>query len=176
MTPDRKDHWLTRLVATADQPLRSMLRRRVRRQADVADLVQEVYLRLLRHSDPTAIENPEAYLFTVANNLARERAMEARSRGVEVQPELVESEEWMAVIPRFEDDLDEAARAIRIRAVLAELPPKCRDAIVLHYHDGLTYAEAGARLGVSSHAIKKYVVTALAHFRSKMGVNPGVES
>lgn len=174
--PDRKVRWLTRLVATADRPLRSMLGRRTRRRSDVADLAQEVYLRLLRHPDPEAIESPEAYLFAVATNLVRERALAVRRRGIEVDPELADAEDWLAVVPRFDEEVDEAARAARLREILAELPPKCRDAIVLHYHDGLSYAEAGARLGVSSHAIKKYVVRALAHFRMRLGVTPEVDS
>lgn len=173
--PESRVHWLTRLVASADRPLRSMLGRRAQRQADVADLVQEVYLRLLRHPDPGAIENPEAYLYTVARNLARERALSARARGHEIPPELAEGDERLAFFPRLEDELDDAARAVRLREVLAELPPKCRDAIVLHYHDGLSYAEAGARLGVSPDTIKKYVVRALAHFRMRLGVAPEVK-
>lgn len=169
---DRNVHWLARLVAVTDRPLRSMLGRRARRQVDVADLVQEVYLRLLRHGDPATIRNPEAYLFAVANNVARERMLLARAQGREVSPDAAEAEEWLSFVPRFEEDLDEAERAVRVRAVLAELPPKCRDAIVLHYHDGLSYAEAGARLGVSPNTIKKYVVRALAHFRMRLGVVP----
>ncbi|MFM7275756.1 MAG: RNA polymerase sigma factor [Gammaproteobacteria bacterium] len=173
--PDRNIHWLTHLVATADRPLRSLLGRHVRQQADVADLAQEVYLRLLRHPDPDSIENPQAYLFTVANNLARERALSARKRGIEITPDLAETEHWLAVVPRFDEEIDEQKRAASVSAVLAELPPKCRDAIILHYHDGLTYAEAGVRLGVSSHAIKKYVVSALVHFRMRLGATHGVD-
>lgn len=166
---------MTRLVASADRPLRSMLGRRAQRQADVADLVQEVYLRLLRHPNPDAIEDPEAYLFTVARNLARERALAARTRGQEIPPELAIEDDRLAFLPRFDEELDAAARTARLRAILAELPPKCRDAIVLHYHDGLSYAEAGARLGVAPDTIKKYVVRALAHFRARLGISPEVK-
>lgn len=173
--PERNIHWLARLIATADRPLRSLLGRHAHRQTDVADLAQEVYLRLLRHPDPDSIENPEAYLFTVATNLARERALSARKRGIEITPDMAESEVWLALVPRFDEEIDEGRRAESVRAVLGELPPKCRDAVILHYHDGLTYAEAGARLGVSPHAVKKYIVKALAHFRMRLGVSPGVD-
>jgi len=41
----------------------------VRTKADAADLAHEVYLRILRVSDPDMIRNPEAYLVAVAGNL-----------------------------------------------------------------------------------------------------------
>ena len=51
--------------------LQAFFYRRLRTKADAADLVQEVYLRMLRVSDPEAIRNPEAYLFTVAGKSAQ---------------------------------------------------------------------------------------------------------
>jgi DNA-directed RNA polymerase specialized sigma24 family protein len=53
-------------------------------KADAADLVQEVYLRMLRVSDPEAIRNPESYLFTVAANLHKENAVADRRQAQEI--------------------------------------------------------------------------------------------
>jgi len=63
------EHWLDRLLAERGERLRSFLRRRARPGTEIADLSQEIYLRLLRVPEPEAIANPEAYLFTVAGNL-----------------------------------------------------------------------------------------------------------
>src|ERR1700685_969340 len=62
---------LPRLIAQHYAALTGFFRRRTSQPLDVQDLVQEVYLRLLRmdQSEGTVIHNPEAYLFTVANNL-----------------------------------------------------------------------------------------------------------
>jgi len=65
------EHWLDRLLAERGERLRSFLRRRARPGTEIADLSQEIYLRLLRVPEPEAIANPEAYLFTVAGNLLR---------------------------------------------------------------------------------------------------------
>src|ERR1700730_10086252 len=54
--------------------LQAFFYRRLRTKSDAADLVQEVYLRMLRVTDTEAIQNPEAYLFTVAGNLLKENA------------------------------------------------------------------------------------------------------
>ena len=60
--------------------LRGFFLRRGSASEDAEDLAQEVYLRLLRSTgeDADAVENPEAYLFTVAAN--RRASMRARGR------------------------------------------------------------------------------------------------
>jgi len=40
--------------------------------AEIDDLAQEVFLRLLRYSDDIAIDNPQSYLFRIASNVANE--------------------------------------------------------------------------------------------------------
>jgi DNA-directed RNA polymerase specialized sigma24 family protein len=63
-----------RLFSENRSKLQSFFRRRIRSSADAPDLVQEVYLRMLRISDKEAIRNPLFYLYTVANNLVKEHA------------------------------------------------------------------------------------------------------
>ena len=48
--------------------------------ADLDDLAQEVFLRLLRYSDDVAIDNPQGYLFRIAANVANEWQERARHR------------------------------------------------------------------------------------------------
>ena len=57
------------LVATHGNQLRRFLVARVRNAADVPDLVQEIYLRMLRVPDIESVRSPEAYLFTVAQHV-----------------------------------------------------------------------------------------------------------
>ncbi len=47
---------------------------------DVADVVQEAYLRLVRYKHPEEIENVQAFLFTTASNLMRDRFRRAKTR------------------------------------------------------------------------------------------------
>src|SRR5215213_7362473 len=56
--------------------LRRFLATRMRHaSADVPDLVQEVYLRLLRIPDPETIRNPQAYLYTIASHVLHQYAL-----------------------------------------------------------------------------------------------------
>ena len=69
-----------RLFAEHRGALQTFFLRRIRSKADAADLAQEVYVRMLRISDQSAIRNPVHYLFAVANNLAKEHAVLDRRR------------------------------------------------------------------------------------------------
>jgi len=165
---DRHRALIEKLFAQHGGALHAFFYRRVRTKQEVADLAQEVYLRMLRIPDADAIRSPEAYLFTVAGNLVKEQAvLEARrSAGVDVQDEAIAGQ--LAELPRFEAEIDSGARIERLREVLAQLPPKCRAAVVLQYQHGLSYQEIGERLGVSHHMVKKYLTQALAHCRRRM--------
>src|SRR5688572_6915454 len=55
------------------KPLRQWLSHRSGiKSADLDDLVQEVFLRLLRYSTAEVIGNPQGYLFRIAHNVATE--------------------------------------------------------------------------------------------------------
>ena len=71
---ENKKTLVERLFADHGSSLQAFLYKRVRRRPDAADLAQEVYLRMLRVPDMDHVRNPEAYLYAVASNLAKEHA------------------------------------------------------------------------------------------------------
>jgi len=165
---DKRQAWVKLLFGQHRTALRIFLYRRTRVKPDVADLVQEVYLRLMRIHDTDAIHNPEGYLFTVASNLLREQAVLDQRQSLHAdldQPEVQAELQWS---PAIEDQLDTHARTRRLRAVLAQLSPKCQAAVFLKYHRGLSYEEIAGHLGVSVHMVQKYLGQALAHCRRRM--------
>lgn len=149
--------------------LRGFFLRRGSQAADAEDLAQEVYLRLLRSTgeDAAAIENPEAYLFAVAANLAREQA---RSRSglpkiedVDLLAEVLSSEE------DIEADFERAQRWSGIRGAIAQLPPTTRRVMELHYREGLDCHQVGAQLDVSVHMVRKHIGKGLEACRKALG-------
>lgn len=160
--------WVERLFREYGPGLEAFFRRRTRTVHDVSDLAQEVYLRLLRVNDFDAVRDPEAYLFTVAHNLVKERVLLARRQGQSLDLSAIAVEELVAETRTPEHDIDHAICGERLTAVLAELSPKCRAAVIMQYRDGLTYADIGAQLRVSSNMVKKYLAYALAHCRRRM--------
>ena len=66
---------------THGRQLRRFLSARLRgASADIPDLVQEIFMRLLRIKDHEAIRNPQAYLFTVANHVLHQYALQRSTR------------------------------------------------------------------------------------------------
>src|ERR1700736_7056034 len=63
------------LVTSHGEQLRRFLLARVRNAYDVPDIVQEVYLRLLRVPNVESIRSPEAYLFTVAQHVVQQHTL-----------------------------------------------------------------------------------------------------
>jgi len=144
----------------------------VRRGAnhDAEDLVQETYLRLLRahHCQGEAIANPEAYLFTVALNLAREQAVRRRRPLLPID-ELENIATLFACEESVEDAADRAQRRQRLQVLLGSLPGRTRAVLVMQYRDGLSYKQIAERMGVSPHMVKKHVVRGLSFCRQALG-------
>ena len=153
---------LLRILAEQGTVLRGFF---VRRGAndEAEDLVQETYLRLLRahHRQGDAIGNPEAYLYTVALNLAREQAVRRRQSPLPIE-ELENFTTLLATEESAEDAAERAERRQRLQVLLGGLPERTRAVLVMQYRDGLSYKQIAERLGVSPHMIKKHVVRGLS--------------
>src|SRR5579871_5318050 len=107
---ETKKTLVERLFAQQGGALQAFLLRRVRRHPDAAELAQEVYLRMLRITDMESIRNPEAYLYTVASNLAKEHARRERKMAgaLEVDDPLVQ--EQLAELPSMGAEFDTELR------------------------------------------------------------------
>jgi RNA polymerase sigma-70 factor (ECF subfamily) len=159
---------IERLFAQHRGALQSFFYRRIRSKPDAVDLVQEVYVRMLRVNDTDAIRNPEGYLYTVANNLAIEHAVLERrhAKDIDFDQPVVEAE--LVGPAGLEENIDLQVRVKRLRDVLAQLPPKCRAAVYMKYRYGMSYQEIAEKLGVSDHMVQKYLGQALVHCRRRM--------
>ena len=163
-----KNALVERLFAAHRGALQAFFYRRVRQRADATDLAQEVYLRMLRVKDTAAIRDSEAYLYSVASNLAKEHAASSRRRGVSVDVQDATIQEQLAQLPSVEGEILAAQQVKRLRAVLRGLPPKCHAAVVLQYVHGESHQQIAERLHVSPRMVKQYVGQALGHCRRRM--------
>jgi RNA polymerase sigma factor (sigma-70 family) len=155
------------LVVSHGSQLRRFLSSRVRNAADVPDLVQEVYLRMLRIPDHDAIRSPEAYLFTVAQHVAHQHAI--RPSNVSPPFELQEMLAELAEIPPDPaSELDAEQSLKELDHALELLPPRARATFLYHRRDGLTLQQIAERFGVSRQMIKKYLAKALIELRKQL--------
>lgn len=164
---------IQQLFAEHARALQVFFRRRIHERRDALDLTQEVYLRLLRAAEKRPIHNPEAYLFTVANNLMKERSVAQRRDAQRVElsdPVATSTLRAEAVEMRLDvdSDIDREIRAKSLRAVLPELPPRSRLALVLAFEEELSHQEIAHRLGISKTMVHKILTQAIAFCRKRI--------
>jgi RNA polymerase sigma factor (sigma-70 family) len=159
-------NFVANIAARYGKRLRRFLSVRLRTPADVPDLAQEVFLRLLRVQGHENIRSPEAYLFTIASHVIHQHAMRRASEPVSVDISEVFSELRTA---SGDDPADQAAHSERIaelERMLERMPPRLAAALVLHRVAGYSVQEVGDELGVSRETAKKYLARALEHTRN----------
>lgn len=166
----RKTWRIDELFTEKSVAVRSFFQRRLRAEfrADAPDLAQEVYSRMLKAAQQRRIEDPEAYLFTIARHLLEEHAVaeRRRMRSVELADPAVTAA--LSVDAALDQAVDEQAVAAVLRTGINELSPPCRAAVVMAYEDGLSYREIAERLGVSKPMVQKYIAQAIAYCRQRM--------
>ncbi len=157
------------LFAEKSASLSSYFLRRVAHRWDAQDLVQEVYLRLLRigPADAANIRDPDAYLFTVAANLVREHAV-LRQQLPLGSDSLEHVMEQLSAPSNVEADMDRELRRQRLGVLIERLSPKCQAVLLMHYRDDMSYREIAQNLSISTNMVKKYIVKGLAACRQRM--------
>ncbi len=127
-------------------------------RAAAEDLVQEVFVRLLkyRHTFRDGAEFTP-WMWTLARNAAVDRY---RGRPEEL-PEEEGTPEPVAETPDALARLEGAEARRRLRAALERLPPEKREVLLLARFSGLRYERIGELLGVSVGAVKVRVHRAL---------------
>lgn len=146
-------------------PLRKFLiRRNSRTRADVEDISQEVFLRLLRYNQAELVQHPQAYLFKMASNVAAEWSIAARAR----RPH---DSKWLSDLRAGDLPEDAAARAKaeeEMERAINSLPPRQREVLKLQFYEGLSYAEIAERLGTTPRAVKRNVIKSYQKLRSEL--------
>ena len=169
--PDRDDDPRNRRLVTWfkrwRKPIRQWLSHRSSvPSADLDDLAQEVFLRLLRYSDEVAIENPQGYLFRIAANVANEWQERARHR----KPH---DDSWLEDLQvEFNDEPENAiAREMankHMQAAVNRLPRRQREVLLLHVNEGLTYKQIAERQGLTYRVILRDLTRAYSQLRAQL--------
>ena len=159
---------ITGLVASHGVKLRRFLLLRLRNAADVPDILQEVYLRMLRVPNVESIRSPEAYLFTVAQHVVQQHGLRqsATPPSVELSEMLNSARAVPDVDPVLELDAQQCLE--QLQAELDRLSPKLRATFLLHRRDGLSLEEIAERLGTSLPMVKKNLMQALVQLRQRL--------
>ncbi|MBL8267510.1 RNA polymerase sigma factor [Steroidobacter sp.] len=159
---------LARAYEQYRQELRRFFERNARDRQTVDDLMQAMYLRLVRRAIGEQVQDPQRYLFRVAWNLlhtTNRRQQEERTRTVSCHTAEFDAHADRGNALWLEDNASTALFQEEMNRALRELPVACQVAMLRQYRDNRTYKEIAEELGVTPHAVKKYIVRALNHFR-----------
>lgn len=134
------------------------LRRRLGNACDAADIAQDTFLRLLTRRQQLELDEPRAYLSTIARGLVVDhwRRRELEFAWLETLAALPEPE-----APSPETRMIFLQALIEIDRLLDALKPQVRKAFLLAQLDGLTCPQIAGRLGVSLATVERYIAKAL---------------
>lgn len=134
---------------------------------DASDLLQETFVRALRHDRCQVAVDPPAFLQQIAINLTRDFV---RRRKVEgnclVFGELPEDAPSNEASPQARLETDEKSRLLR--EAVEGLPPRCREAFVLYISAKLPPSEIAKLLGISTNMVQKHVRLAFQRCRAAL--------
>ncbi len=153
VTFSEQSRWFTDEVLPHEQPLRSYLRQSLPSLADVDDLVQDCFARIVRAKTTGPIRAPKPLLFAIARNAVRDFIQ--RKGRAELIP-ITESNEC-GVLAEGSDVVEWVCRKQEL-ALLTEaihaLPTRCREVLLLRKIKGFSQKEIAELLGIAEHTVE----------------------
>jgi RNA polymerase sigma-70 factor (ECF subfamily) len=154
------------LIQRYGAPLRRVLLHAGAPPDDIDDLLQETWFRVIRSAarfDP--LQAFPGWLFAIAMNRFRTRAARSaeHSRRHEPLETVATSAASTAASPHT--TLEAAERAANVRSLVATLPPRLADAVLLRYFEELSEKEIAAAMGIPVGTVKSRLHTAISRLR-----------
>ena len=174
--PAEQDRQISAVMAEEQSRLRSFIRRRVPNEADVEDLLQEVFSELVEAARLLKpIDYVTGWLFRVARNRITDFFRKKRPENfadaavVDEEGELLEFEDLLP-----SPDAGPEALYIRgalldeLKSALAELPPEQSGVFLAHELDGRSFNELASETGVSINTLLSRKRYAVLHLRARL--------
>jgi RNA polymerase sigma-70 factor (ECF subfamily) len=129
-----------------------------------------VFVRLWERRETLVVSGTlRQYVFVAtrlrALELLRRDRMEGRHAGRVAEQTIDETAERGA---QLEDELERLDRFIAVTRAVQELPPRQREIVRLRWVEGLTNAQAAARLGISVKGVEIQLTRALQTLRGRL--------
>jgi RNA polymerase sigma-70 factor (ECF subfamily) len=178
-TGPRKDSAVSAAFVANFDFLKRFLARFFSDRQDIEDVAQEAYLRAYVAEQKKEIEQPKAFLFRIARNLALTQ-LTRKSRQI---TDYIEDSADSIVIEggATVDSEVEAQQSFGLYCeAVAALPEKCRQVFLLRKVHGLPHKEIAERMSMSVSSVEKYLRRGLletrAYVREREGLAPAVDA
>lgn len=144
----------------------NFLTRKLGSVQEAHDVAQQTYERLLQNNT-TGIDNPRAFIFKVANNIAIDCLRQRKLRGDDEAGDFTGEDLISPALPP-DAQADYELTVAMVRLFISELPPKCRSAFLYYKFEERDYKEIAALLGVTESMVRKYVIRAMSYCRQRL--------
>jgi RNA polymerase sigma-70 factor (ECF subfamily) len=166
-TAPQIEAWFVREVLPLEASLMSFLKSACRNAAEAADLRQDIYANVIASARKSIPERARFFVFATARNLLVDRLRRERVISIDTVSDLDELG-LVAEEPGQDRDLIARDELRRVRAAIEELPPKCREAVVLRRIEGLSGREIAQRMGVNESTISHHISTGVRLLAEKL--------
>jgi len=151
---------ITALVAEYSTTLYRVAYSVARNAAEAEDIVQETFLRVLRHQSKLGeIRDARVWLVRIAWNLALDRKRRSKTR-----PETEDIADLARTLPanerRADDEVISSQESARVLALIDQLPQKEREALLLSAMEELSTAEIAAICATTESSIRSRIFRA----------------
>jgi RNA polymerase sigma-70 factor (ECF subfamily) len=154
------DIWFVREILSLEPSLMQFLQRHCRSESDLADLCQDVYMRIYEAAQKQIPDKPKSFTLTTARNLLTDRFRHERIVPIDAVGDL---ETLNAAIDEPGPERIVAARdELRlVKEALDRLPKRCREAVYLKQVEGLSRREIALRMNVGEETVKQHLATGM---------------
>lgn len=155
--------WVAKNVIPHEPFVRQWLRGARASQEEIDELIQESYCRFAMLDAVEHIERPDIYFFSIVRHqLGRLRK---RAKIVPIDSVAAISETILDEAPSPEREVAGQLALERLKALLEELPERCRRIIEMRKFDGLSQREIAAALGVTESIVENNISVGLKQIR-----------
>ncbi|MBE1526853.1 RNA polymerase sigma-70 factor (ECF subfamily) [Sphingopyxis sp. OAS728] len=128
-----------------------------------ADLVQEVFARMLCADVFERLDNPRAYMFSAARNLLIERSRR-KARKARLFP--LDEGRDAPVCPEQTYSIEAADLRRTLRRTILAMPRRTRRIFLMHRLRSQTYREIANEVGIGEQGVEYHMMRALARCRT----------
>lgn len=154
MANEELDGWFVNEVLPLEPALMAYLRRNTRVDCEVADLRQEVYVRVYEAAAASRPTLTRPFVFSTARNLLIDRARRAKVVSIQAVADLDTVD---AQVDHCTPERHVSARMeLRLlQLALDKLPGRCREVVQLRCVNGLSHREVAQTMGISQDTVEK---------------------
>jgi RNA polymerase sigma-70 factor (ECF subfamily) len=148
--------WFIREVLPLEPALMQYLRRNWRRRDDIADLRNDIYVKVFEAALKKLPEKPQQFIVTTARNLLIDRLRRERIVAMEAVADL-DALEAAVDIPGPERIAIARDELRLLQRAMERLPRRTQEIIVMRRVEGLSRPEISLRLGISQETVSAHV-------------------